>query len=175
MQTHLILSAIATDEPREFDSLVHAIHECGCSIREARLVHFGDHMGIIAGIAGNWNAIAKLEGVLARLDDEGGLQITSSRSDHRAAPAETVPYLAEIIGADRPGVLARVVRFFFDRGVVIEDLHATSYRAPHTETQMGSAHLTVGLPSSLSLATVRGEFMDLCDELNVDGMLAPVR
>ena len=76
---------------------------------------------------------------------------------------------------DRPGVLAQLVRFFSDHAISIEDLHATTSRTPYSETQIGSAHFTVGLPSSLSLATVRGEFMDLCDELNVDGVLAPIR
>lgn len=175
MQTHLLLSAIATDEPQGFASLVRAIHECGCGIHEARLVHFGDHVSVIAGVTGNWNAIAKLEDALARLEGESGLRIVSSRSSRDGAPAEIIPYLAEITGVDRPGVLAQMVRFFSERGISIEDLHATSSRTHYSETQIGSAHFTVGLPSSLSLATVRGEFMDLCDELNVDGVLAPVR
>ena len=175
MQTHLILSAIAADESQGFASLVRTIHECGCGIREARLVHFGDHVSIIAGVTGNWNAVAKLEDALARLDGESGLRIVSSRSSHGAPPAEIIPYLAEVTGVDRPGVLAQLVRFFSDHGISIEDLHATTSRTSYSETQIGSAHFTVGLPSSLSLATVRGEFMDLCDELNVDGVLAPIR
>ena len=175
MQTQLILSAIATDEPRGFASLVRAIHECGCSIREARLIRFGDHLSVVAGVAGNWNAVAKLEDALARLDGEDGLQVVSSRSSRGASRDEIIPYLAEVTSTDRPGVLAQMVRFFSDREISIEDLHATTARTPYGETWIGSAHITVGLPASLSLATVRGEFMDLCDELNVDGVLAPIR
>ena len=175
MQTHLILSAIAADEPRGVASLVRTIHECGCGIREARLVHFGDHVSVVAGVSGNWNAVAKLEVALARLDGRDGLQVVSSRSNRNAARAEIIPYLAEVTGADRPGVLVRIVRFFSDRDISIEDLHATTNHTPYSDTPIGSAHFTVGLPVSLSLATVRGEFMDLCDELNVDGVLAPIR
>ena len=175
MQTHLILSAVATDAPQGVVPLVRAIHESGCGIREARLVHFGDHLSVLAGVTGHWNAIAKLEDALARLDGEDGLRIVSSRSDHNAPRTEIIPYLAEITGADRPGVLAQLVRFFSERDISIEDLHATTHRTPYSELQIGSAHFTVGLPASLSLAAVRGEFMDLCDELNVDGVLAPIR
>ena len=175
MQTHLILSAIAADEPQGVVSLVRAVHECGCGIREARLVHFGDRVSVVVGVTGNWNAVAKLEDALARLDGEDELQVVSSRSARRATPAGIVPYLAEITGADRPGVLAQMLRFFSDREIAIEDLHATTSHTPYGETRIGSAHFTVGLPASLSLATVRGEFMDLCDELNVDGVLAPIR
>ena len=175
MQTHLILSAIATDAPQGIVPLIRAIHDSGCGIREARLVHFGDHLSVVAGVTGNWNAVAKLEDALARLDGEDGLRIVASRSRRSVPQAEVIPYLAEISGADRPGVLAQLVRFFSERAISIEDLHATTHRTPYSEVQIGSAHFTVGLPASLSLATVRGEFMDLCDELNVDGVLAPIR
>ena len=124
MQTHLILSAIATDDPRGLESLVRAVHECGCGIREARLVRFGDHVGIVAGVSGNWNAVAKLDDALARLDGEEGLRIVSSRSSRSDTPAEAIPYLAEVTGVDRPGVLAQMVRFFSERDISIEDFHA---------------------------------------------------
>ena len=175
MQTHLILSAIATDDPRELATLIRVIHESGCGIREARLLHFGDHVSVAAGVTGHWNAVAKLEDALARLDGTDGLQVVVSRANGGSARSEIIPYLAEITGADRPGVLAQVVRFFAERGISIEDLHATTNRTQYSETQIGSAHITVGLPVALSLATVRGEFMDLCDEINVDGVLAPLR
>ncbi len=68
-----------------------------------------------------------------------------------------------------------MVQFFGEREIPVEDFHATTSRTPCGETRVGSVHFTVGLPASLSLATVRGEFMDLCDELNVDGVLAPIR
>ena len=175
MQTHLILSAIATDDPRGLASLVRAIHECGCGIQEARLVRFGDHVGIVAGVTGNWNAVAKLDDALLRLHGEDGLHVVSSRSSRNDAAAETIPYVAEITGADRPGMLAQMVQFFSERQIPIEDFHATTSRAAYGETRIGSTHFTVGLPASVSLATIRGEFMDLCDELNVDGVLAPIR
>ena len=175
MQTHLILSAIAADGWQGAVLLVRAIHDSGCSVREARIVHFGDHVSVVAGVVGNWNTVAKLEGALTRLDGKHGLQILMSRSGRSASRAETIPYLVEITGADHPGILARMVHFFSDHGISIEDLHATTHRSPYSEMQIASAHFTVGLPASLSLATVRGEFMDLCDELNVDGVLAPIR
>ena len=36
-------------------------------------------------------------------------------------------------------------------------------------------NLTVAVPGDLSLANLRGEFMDFCDDLNLDAVLAPVK
>ena len=102
MQTHLILSAIAADEPRGVVSLVRAIHECGCGIREARLVHFGDRVSVAAGVTGNWNAVAKLEDALARLDGEDGLQVVSSRRGPREAPRAPAPVTPPGAGCGSP-------------------------------------------------------------------------
>jgi glycine cleavage system transcriptional repressor len=40
---------------------------------------------------------------------------------------------------------------------------------------MFSLHMTVGIPAELAIAAIRGEFMDFCDDLNLDAMLAPVK
>ena len=177
MQTHsdLIIAVIAREESGGVVRLVRAIHESGCSIREARLVRFGDHLSMAVGLTGNWNAVAKLEDILARLDRENGFHVVASRLGLSATRTDIVPYLAEITGADRPGVIARMTRFFYDRGISLEDIHATTNPTPYSETKIASAHFTVGLPASLPLTTVRAEFLDLCDDLNVDGVLAPTR
>ena len=40
---------------------------------------------------------------------------------------------------------------------------------------MFSLHMTVAVPGDHSIAALRGEFMDFCDALNLDAMLAPVK
>ena len=40
---------------------------------------------------------------------------------------------------------------------------------------MFALHMTIGIPGDASIASVRGEFMDFCDDLNLDAMLAPVK
>ena len=65
--------------------------------------------------------------------------------------------------------------FFARREINVEDLISVSYTAPHTGASMFSLHMTVGIPADSAIAAVRGEFMDFCDELNLDAMLTPVR
>ena len=86
-----------------------------------------------------------------------------------------LPYAVEVIALNRIGIVGDVTAFFAERDINIEDLYTSRYQAPHTQTPMFALHLTVGIPGELSIAVVRGEFMDFCDELNVDAMMVPVK
>jgi len=49
------------------------------------------------------------------------------------------------------------------------------YAAAHTGTPMFSVHLTVDIPASLQIALLRDEFMDFCDQLNLDAVIEPIK
>ena len=40
---------------------------------------------------------------------------------------------------------------------------------------MFALHMTIGIPADTAIASVRGDFMDFCDDLNLDAMMAPVK
>ena len=40
---------------------------------------------------------------------------------------------------------------------------------------MFSLHVTISVPTNTSIAALRGEFMDLCDQLNLDAVMEPVK
>jgi glycine cleavage system transcriptional repressor len=50
-----------------------------------------------------------------------------------------------------------------------------TYAAAHTGTPMFAVHMTVGIPASTHIATLREEFMDYCDGLNLDAVLEPLK
>ena len=56
-----------------------------------------------------------------------------------------------------------------------EELQTNTYPAPHTGTPMFSVHVTVGVPANTHIPTLRGEFFDYCDDLNLDATFEPVR
>ena len=76
---------------------------------------------------------------------------------------------------DHPGIVCDITEFFFRRNINIEDVYSSTYPAPHTGASMFTLHMTVGIPSDTAIATLRGEFMDFCDDRNLDAMLAPVK
>ena len=49
------------------------------------------------------------------------------------------------------------------------------YSAAHTATPMVSVHINIGIPAATYLAALRDEFLDCCDQLNVDAIMEPIK
>lgn len=175
METYLVLSATGKDRPGLVDELSHVVSECGCRIGESRMAVLGSDFAAIMLVRGNWNAVAKLEQSLTRLGERLAMRIHGQRTEARVDTDNLVPYGIEVVAIARPGIVHDVANFFSRRDINIEDIYSSNYPAPHTGALMFSLHVTVGIPSDVSIATVRGEFMDFCDELNLDAMMAPVK
>ena len=172
MDTYLVVSALGKDHPGIVSELAQVIVECGGSVNDSRMATLGGEFAVIMLLSGNWNAIAKIESALARLGERLELTINSKRTEPRPTPTNLVPYGVEVVSTDHPGIVRDVAEFFAKRNINIEDLYTSTYLAPHTGTPMFSLHMTVGVPTDTAIAALRGEFMDFCDELNIDAMLA---
>jgi len=175
MDTYLAVSALGADRAGLVDEISRAVAECGCNIDDSRMTMLGTEFALIMLLSGNWNAIAKVESALPRLAETLELSVHSRRTSRRRASGSLVPYGVEVVAVKSPAIVREVARFFARRQMGIEDLHTSTYPAPHTGAEMFSLHMTVSVPSETPIAALRGEFMDFCDDLNLDGMLAPVK
>ena len=175
MDSHLVISAVGQDRPGIVESLSQTILDCGCHVGDSRMAVLGGEFALVMLLSGHWNAIAKLESALPRLEEKLNLAIQARRTQTRQGTEKLIPYAVEVVAIDQPSIVHDVSSFFARRGINIEDLYTCRYPAPQTGAAMFTLHLTVGIPSDLAIASVRGEFMDFCDELNLDAMLAPVK
>ena len=175
MDTLLVLTATGPDRTGLVDTLSEQIAASGCEIDESRMSVLGSEFAMIVLVTGNWNALAKLEAMAPRLEEQLALHIRIDRTTQRLRKGPDIPYAVEVVTVNRPGVVNEVTHFFAARKINIEDVFTSTYPAPHTGTRMFSLHLTVAIPGDLSLANLRGEFMDFCDDLNLDAVLAPVK
>ena len=175
METHLVITAIGTDRPGLVDEFAKTVADCGCNIGDSRMAVLGNEFAMVVQLSGNWNAIAKLEHNLRRLEEKLGLVMHSKRTEPREGTERVIPYAIEVVALDQPGIVHDVANFFSRREINIEDLYTSRYPAPHTGAPMFTLHMTVGVPGDSAIAAVRGEFMDFCDDLNLDAMMAPVK
>jgi glycine cleavage system transcriptional repressor len=79
------------------------------------------------------------------------------------------------VTADRPGIVVRIVEFFSQHGISVEQLNSTRYQAMQTGAKMFQAQLTIGIPAEIHIAGLRDDFLELCDGLNLDAIMDPVK
>ncbi|MEE8514558.1 MAG: glycine cleavage system protein R [Gammaproteobacteria bacterium] len=175
MQNHLVIVSLGQNQLGIVDQFSKAIKDSGCNIVDSRMTVLGGEIAMILMVSGTWNAIAKIEDMLPRLEERLDLSITAKRTDSPKPAATFVPYAVDVVSLDRLGIVNDIAHFFATRDINIQDMYTNSYHADHTGTPMFSLHMTINIPSRLSIAALRGEFMDFCDHLNLDAIIEPVK
>lgn len=135
----------------------------------------GGEFAILLLVQGNWNTLTKLEMQLKRLEQALGLTIVAKRTEGRAPAGDVLPYAVEVVAINQPGIVHHLAGFFASRSINIEDMVTRSYSAPHTGTPMFSVNLAIGIPANTHIALLREEFLDFCDDLNLDAVLEPIK
>ena len=174
-KSFLVISALGEDKTGIVNDFSRAVLDSGCNVVDSRMTVLGGEFAIILLVSGAWSAIAKLESSLKTLEDRLQLTIISKRTEARQQRINLLPYAVDVVAIDHPGIVYHLANFFSTRGINIEDLVTSTYSAAHTGTPMFSVHITVGIPSDLHIASLREEFMDFCDELNLDAVIEPIK
>ncbi|MDA8383693.1 MAG: glycine cleavage system protein R [Betaproteobacteria bacterium] len=172
---YVVITASGDDKVGLVEKFSSKISETNCNIEESRMAVLGGQFAIVMLVSGAWNALSKLEGQLPATGQQLGLTIIHKRTRAREHAAPVLPYHVEVVALDHPGIVHSLASFFARRGINIEELQTDTYPAPHTGTPMFSVHITVGIPSNEHISTVRGDFFDYCDDLNLDATFEPVR
>jgi glycine cleavage system transcriptional repressor len=174
-ENHLLISAFGVPANSPLLAISKRISECGCNLAEARVATLGNELSVLALAQGAWDAIAKLENALARLDRDGELRLVHFRTSARQQQSSLLPYVVEVVASDKPGVLFQLADFFSRQGISIEQLHSTRYRAMQTGADMFSAQITIGIPNTTHIAALRDDFLEFCDGLNLDAIMDPMK
>lgn len=172
---YLVITATGEDQVGLVENLTNQITESGCNIERSRMAGLGGQFALIMLVSGAWNTIAKLEGQVGQLGKQLGLTIVHQRTGERMRPEPAMPYRVQVVALDHPGIVHSLARFFSNYGINIEELNTDTYPAPHTGTPMFSVEMTVGVPASTHIATLRDDFLNYCDHLNLDATFEPLQ
>jgi glycine cleavage system transcriptional repressor len=174
-ENYLLISAFGSPTQSPLLAISRRISDCGCNLAEARVATLGNELTVLALAQGAWDAIAKLENALARLDRDGDMRLAHFRTGARQQQSNLIPYVVEVIAADKPGVLFQLADFFSHQNITIEQLHSSRYRAMQTGADMFSAQITIGIPTTTHIAALRDDFLEFCDGLNLDAIMDPMK
>lgn len=175
MKNFFVISVLGTTQPDLMDKVFEAVNDCGCNVEDGRMSRLGCEFALFVMLSGSWDAIAKIENNIPKLEKKLGVSISFRRTEAREAGSPSVPYAIEVISINRIGLVYDISRFFSSRDIGVEDMYSGSYQASHTGAEMFSLQLTISIPAEISIATLRGEFMEFCDQLNIDSIMEPVK
>ncbi len=171
----LVITAVGDDRPGIVDKFSMAILDCGCNINDSRMTVLGGEFALILLVSGKWNELAKLENQLPGLGETLTLTITSKRTELEARQPNLLSYSVDVVSIDHPGIVYKIANFFSNRNINIRELNTNSYAAAHTGTPMFTLNMVVNVPTDVRIASLREDFLDFCDELNMDAALEPTK
>lgn len=175
MSQLIVLSAIGTDRPGVVKDLSKAILDCGGNIEESRMAALGEEFAVLMLISGNWHTLTRLEKALDELKEQDDLTITIKKTGERPLHEDCIPYGVDVVCLDQPGIVFHLSEFFALRDIEIADVATRRYAAAHTGAPMFSVQMTVDIPGDAPIAQLRDEFLDLCEQYNLDAILEPVK
>ena len=171
----LLIQALTPAIKSPLLALAKRIADAGCNLSESRVSTIGTEISLMLLASGAWDALAKLETALTKLARDESLRLVHYRTGPRENSSHLLPYLVEVVAADRPGIVVRIVEFFSQHGISVEQLNSTRYQAMQTGAEMFQAQFTIGIPAEIHIAALRDDFLELCDGLNLDAMMDPVK
>ena len=174
MSQLIVLSAIGSNRTGVVQDITKVILACGGNIEESRMTTLGAEFAVLMLVSGNWHTLSRLETALDKLTSSS-LSISIRKTDERAVRDDCMPYAVDVVSLDQQGIVFNLADFFASRDIEIADVATRRYAAAHTGAPMFAVQMAVNIPSSESISQLRDEFMELCDRLNLDALLEPVK
>lgn len=171
----LALTAIGPEREGQVSELVRAIHERGCEIVECRLAHLGSSFAASLVVSGNWSTLGRLETALPSLAEKLSLKMHFQRTEGVPLQTQQRPYAVEVVAPRRADLLNHLLAFFEGQEARVREIVTQEYASTYTGAEMCNVHLVVHVPIDQHPQALRDAFMDLCDELNADGMFDPIK
>jgi len=174
MEKLLAVTAIGPDRAGVVRDLSQAVTSAGGSIRESRMIALGSEFAVLMLVSGNWHTVTKLQSAFQVLQQQSNLTVTVRETQPR--PVETAaPYLVDVVTLDHEGIVFGLSNFFAARGLEIAEVSTRRYNAPHTGALMFGVQMTINVPRTVHVATLREEFLEYCDEQNLDAVIEPAQ
>jgi len=171
MTTKLVISALGADRPGIVDELSRFIYKNQLNIEDSRMTVLGGEFAVLLLISGDDASINSFQERLADIEQSLDMRLLIKTTSASENNSNAMPYSVEVSALDQPGIVGNIANFFSSRKFNIVDLQTERYAAPHTGSPMFALTMTIGIPADTNIAKLRDEFVQTCDDLNLDAEL----
>ncbi|NQV87707.1 MAG: glycine cleavage system protein R [Woeseiaceae bacterium] len=175
MSQLIVISAVGSDRTGVVQDLSKVILSCDGNIEESRMATLGSEFAMLLLVSGNWATLNKLEQRLNKLGASKNLSISIRETDVKPPCGNRMPYAIDIVSLDQQGIVFNLAEFFAARDIEIADVATRRYAAAHTGSPMFAVQMAINVPATIHIAQLREDFLEVCDRLNLDAILEPVK
>jgi len=163
----LVVSVFGDDRPGLVYAIASVVESHGGNWERSQMARLGGKFAGIVQVSVADSAAEALRNVVSALGDDGALQVSVDRTG--VVPAPTARrFVLHLVGTDRPGLLHSVSAALAAVRASIEELTSDTVDAPMSGGPLFRATVTVALPESVGIETIRTKLEALADRLMVD-------
>ena len=155
--------------------LLSAVNDCNCSIIELRVNRLMACTAAYLSVNGEWNQIAKLENLLEGLGKKLEIKIHRLRPGKFVSKDEFTPFSLETVSLERQDALLSVTTFIIRHDIAIEEIVSSRYRDSYSQSELVTTRFILLVPQETRILNLREEFMEFCDQINIDAILEPIK
>ncbi len=174
--TTLVLTVLGDDRAGLVSAVSAPLKAHGASWERSQMARLAGRFAGIVEVSVDSSAVDALSLDLRALADQGlsvHVETGDTSAAEAAAEAQSASRLSlDLIGADRPGILADISALVADAGVSIEELSTQVREAPMAGGLLFEAHAVLVAPAETDSAALRNALEQLADELMVELALA---
>ena len=171
MSEQLVITALGVDRPGIVDELSNVLFKHNLNIEDSRMSVLGGEFAVLLLVGGSSQSIEDFVADTASLEESLNMKILVKITSSETSRQAMLPYSVEVVAIDNPGIVHNLASFFSSRQINIVDLNTERYAAAHTATPMFAVNMTIGIPADIPIKKLREEFIDMCDELNLDASM----
>lgn len=163
----LAVSAIGLDRPGIVAAVSRVLYANGVNIEDTSMTILRGHFAMTLVVAGPVSRDA-LDAALSPVARDLELLLSVREiADDTATEGAAAPYVVNVYGADRPGIVAGVTGLLADRGVNVTDL--STRLADETYVMV----IGVDVPAAVDVPSLVADLQALAAELDVAAVLLP--
>ena len=169
----IIITAIGSDQALLLTQLCTFANKYNGNIEYSNLAAFGSESVLTLLISGQWNTIAKLEAALPTVEKSLSSPILYKRIVVEKNADALLPYLVDVVALNHPGILQEIIEFFIEQSIPIQSLQTQVETIKSSDARLFSLSMKILIPGDMSISEMREQFLLLCDDFNLDGVIEP--
>lgn len=171
-KTTLVLTVLGDDRAGLVSAVSAPLQAHGASWERSQMARLAGKFAGIVEVYVDSAAVDALASDLQGLSDHG-LTVHVQGAQAAGEPEPGAHFTLDLIGADRPGIVAEISSLLAGSGVSIQELSTEVREAPMAGGMLFEAHATLTAPAGSDGAALRNALEELADKLMVDLTLAP--